>query len=120
MKKNSFDTSDKEDLGKRLDEINKRLGRDVEPKDENQGPKRTGNAGLGLAFRLATEFVSAILVGFAIGYGIDWLAGTTPWVMIFFLLFGFVAGVMNILRVAGEMSGSYELTSAQKNGNLEE
>ena len=100
-----------EDLDKRLADINKRLGRDVKPKDETSRPK---NEGFGNAFKLSSEFISAILVGTIMGYGIDWLLGTLPFAMILFLLLGFVAGVMNVLRSAGEMSGSYELRTDPK------
>ena len=58
-------------------------------------------AGYAIAFRLSTEFVSAIAVGAVIGYGLDWLLGTSPWLMIVFFLLGFVAGVLNVLRSAG-------------------
>lgn len=58
-------------------------------------------AGYAIAFRLSTEFVSAIAVGGFIGYGLDWLLGTSPWLMIVFFLLGFVAGVLNVLRSAG-------------------
>ena len=99
-----FDTGPKEELDKRLRDMNKRLGRDVQKSGE-ESSRKPDSAGYGNAFRLSSEFISAILVGAAIGYGIDWLLGTTPWAMIVFLLLGFVAGVMNVLRAAGEMSG---------------
>ena len=101
----------KEALDKELRSINKRLGRDAEkPANQSQGTSDTANAksGYGIAMRLSSEFISAILVGAAIGYGIDWLIGTKPWAMIVFLLLGFVAGVMNVLRTSGEMSDPYK------------
>ena len=100
-----FDSSAKKDLEQRLQSMNKRLGRDDDAKAAREKAKPP-NAGYGNAFRLSSEFMSAILVGVAIGYGIDWLVGTKPWAMILFLLLGFVAGVMNVLRAAGEMSGT--------------
>lgn len=108
-----FDTSSKDDLEKRLDEMNKRLGRETN-QDKTQDQSRAGNAGMAMGLRLGTEFVSAILVGAIMGYGIDWMIGTTPFAMISFLLLGFVAGVMNVLRASGEMSGSYELNVSKE------
>ena len=96
-------------LARRLDVMNKRLGRDEHGK-EKPPVSSTKNEGFGNAFKLSSEFISAILVGAAIGYGIDWLFGTTPFGMIGLLLLGFVAGIMNVLRASGEMGGSYELT----------
>ncbi len=104
-------------LDQRLDDMNKRLGRDIHAKPEPE-PSKTKNEGFGNAFKLSSEFISAILVGTAIGYGIDWLVGTTPFAMIGFLLLGFVAGVMNVLRASGEMAGSYELSSSKPDSNL--
>jgi len=45
--------------------------------------------GLGRAYRLAAEFVAAILVGLGLGWGADTLFGTTPFGMIILLLLGF-------------------------------
>ncbi len=58
-------------------------------------------AGYAAAFRLSTEFISAVAVGFGLGYLADWALGTTPWLMIVLLLPGFAAGVVNVLRSAG-------------------
>jgi ATP synthase protein I len=60
--------------------------------------------GLGRAYRLAAEFVAAILVGLGLGWGIDWIFGTSPWGMIILLLLGFAAGVVNVVRAAAEMN----------------
>ena len=57
-----------------------------------------------MALRLSTEFVSAILVGAAIGWAIDRFFGVAPWAMIVFLLLGFCAGVVNVLRSAGKLA----------------
>ncbi|HQZ12115.1 MAG TPA: AtpZ/AtpI family protein [Devosia sp.] len=60
--------------------------------------------GLGRGFRLGSEFVAAVVVGAALGWGIDRLFGTTPWGMIILLLLGFAAGVLNVVRAAAEMN----------------
>jgi len=60
--------------------------------------------GMGRAFRFASEFVAAIIVGALVGYGVDALLGTKPWAMIVLLLLGFAAGVLNVMRAAAEMN----------------
>lgn len=60
--------------------------------------------GMGRAFRLASEFVAAIVVGGALGFGVDWLFKTQPWGMIVFILLGFAAGVLNIIRATAELN----------------
>ena len=65
--------------------------------------------GMGRAFRLAAEFVAAILVGLGLGWGIDQLFGTAPWGMVILLLLGFAAGVLNVTRAAAEMNAASAL-----------
>jgi len=72
--------------------------------DEGEGTKGReagGKTGFGYALKMSSEFIAGVLVGAGIGYLIDRLAGTSPWGMIVFLLLGFVAGVLNVLRSAG-------------------
>jgi ATP synthase protein I len=62
--------------------------------------------GAGRAYRLASEFVAAIIVGAALGYGLDLLFGTSPWLLIVLLLLGFAAGVLNVIRAAAELNAA--------------
>src|SRR5438876_1083358 len=57
-------------------------------------------------FRLSTELVAGVLLGAAIGWLIDRWLGISPWGLIVFLLLGFAAGVLNVMRVAGVVPGS--------------
>jgi len=41
------------------------------------------------------------LVGAALGWVLDRWLGISPWGMIVFLLLGFTAGVLNVMRAAG-------------------
>ena len=67
----------------------------------DQGDKSRGMAGFGYAMRLSSEFIAAIIVGAGLGWIIDWAFGITPWGLVVFLLLGFCAGVLNVLRAAG-------------------
>ena len=62
----------------------------------NRPPK----SALGLAFRVAVELVSAVAVGLAIGWGLDYVLDTKPWLMVVFIVLGFAAGVINVYRMA--------------------
>ncbi|PJE30122.1 ATP synthase protein I [Pseudooceanicola marinus] len=56
-----------------------------------------------VGWRMVTELVAGLLLGFGIGYGLDWLIGTAPLLMITFTLLGFIAGVKTMLRSAQEL-----------------
>jgi len=58
-----------------------------------------GGPGVTLGLQAGGEFVAAILLGGAIGWGLDRLLGTKPWLLIVFFLLGTVAGVKNVIRV---------------------
>ena len=60
---------------------------------------------LARGFRLSTELVAGVLVGAFIGWALDKWLGISPWGMIVFLLLGFAAGVLNVIRAAGVSSG---------------
>ncbi len=51
--------------------------------------------------RLSSELVAGVLVGAVIGYVLDRLLGSSPWGFIVFVLLGFAAGVLNVMRAAG-------------------
>jgi ATP synthase protein I len=55
-------------------------------------------SGMSMGMRAGSEFVAAILVGGAIGWGLDWALKTKPAFTIVFFLLGVVAGVWNVIR----------------------
>ncbi|ETA71859.1 MULTISPECIES: AtpZ/AtpI family protein [Mesorhizobium] len=65
------------------------------------GAKAGSAAGYGQAVKLSSEFIAGVVVGAGIGWIIDRMAGTSPWGLIVFLLLGFGAGVLNVMRSAG-------------------
>jgi len=98
---NGRDDPDREgkDLEARLRQLEANLA-ERKPKPEPADGERT-TTGYAQAVKLSSEFIAAVAVGFAIGYGLDRFAGTKPWGMIVFLLLGFCAGVLNVMRSAG-------------------
>ena len=118
MKQEGKEPSDDrvKDIDARLKELNQRMGRSSSG-GTTEKPVRSG---YGHAFRLSSEFISAILVGLVIGYGLDALLGIRPWAMIVFLLLGFVAGVMNVLRAADRMSREEREESSETGADRDE
>jgi ATP synthase protein I len=68
-------------------------------------PASMGNA-MGLAFRVLSEFVAAVIVGAFIGWWIDRVTGTTPAFLVTLLLMGAAAGFWNVYRIAIKPPGS--------------
>ena len=56
-----------------------------------------------IAWRMVTELVVGMILGLAIGYGLDALFGTRPVLLVVFALLGFAAGVRTMLRTAEEV-----------------
>ena len=71
-----------------------------------QQPPSADPSAIARGFRLSTELVAAVLVGAALGWVLDRLLGIAPWGMIVFLLLGFAAGVLNVMRAAGVVPSS--------------
>ncbi|SNY92544.1 ATP synthase protein I [Cohaesibacter sp. ES.047] len=93
-------------LDTRLEQLNAQLStlRSQEDAEQRQQAQRQSNSsGFALAWRLGAEFIAGVLVGGVIGYLIDMWLGWSPWGLIIFLLLGFVAGMLNMLRAAGKL-----------------
>jgi ATP synthase protein I len=101
--------TDEAALSARLQRLGEGLGQArgrVEPPSESPGGDRATTAsGYAKGFRLSSELVGGVLVGAGLGWLIDRLLGIAPWGFIIFLLLGFVAGVLNVMRSAGVASG---------------
>ena len=52
-------------------------------------------------FQLSSELIAGVVVGALLGWGFDRLLSTSPFGLIVFLLLGFTAGVLNVIRSAG-------------------
>jgi ATP synthase protein I len=88
-------------LEERMDQLGAKLASSKKP-DAKETEKESGrNAGYSQAIKLSSEFIAAILVGALIGYVIDLAAPTKPFGLIIFLILGFCAGILNVLRTVG-------------------
>lgn len=87
-----------------LSELDARLRRFREKTAEKSGlngsTPQGSMSGLGIAMRLGTELVAALIVGVGIGYGLDRWLGTAPWFMVVFFFLGSGAGILNVYRMA--------------------
>ena len=89
-------------LSARLQRLGNRLAKASRPSENGSGPRQgTDTSAIARGFRLSTELVAGVLVGAAIGWLLDRWLGISPWGLIVFLLLGFAAGVLNVMRAAG-------------------
>ena len=92
-------------LDHRLSEIQgSRKTRTDQPGD-GSGDGAARASAMALGFRLSSELVAGVVVGAVIGWGFDRLLSTSPFGLIVFVLLGFVAGVVNVVRSAGVAPG---------------
>ncbi|MCY4150618.1 MAG: AtpZ/AtpI family protein [Aestuariivita sp.] len=66
-----------------------------------------------LAWRMVIELVAGLGIGTGIGYGLDYFFGTSPWLMILFLFFGFAAGIQTMMRSAKEVEMKQDLSTQE-------
>ncbi|MBB5571626.1 MULTISPECIES: AtpZ/AtpI family protein [Rhizobium] len=90
----------REQLGAELANKRSALGED----ERGEVRAEESRKGYAQAMKLSSEFIAAIIVGAVLGYLLDRFVGTAPWGMIVFLLLGFCAGVLNVLRSAGKVA----------------
>lgn len=89
-------------LSARLQRLGDRLANVSRPSENVTGPRQTADASaMARGFRLSTELVAGVVIGALIGWLLDRWLGISPWGMIVFLLIGFAAGVLNVMRAAG-------------------
>ena len=73
--------------------------------------------GYSQALKISSEFISAIVVGGLLGYLLDFFLPTKPWGLIIFVLLGFCAGVLNVLRTTGKVSSPHPVDRIGMRGN---
>ena len=86
-----------EDFKTRLKIAKSKIKKQLENDNEKRG------SFMGNAFKLGTELVAAVAVGTIIGFILDTLFDTKPWLIIIFFFLGAVAGLLNVIRAANRM-----------------
>jgi ATP synthase protein I len=102
-------------FGERLKRLEERIeaARGRKPEEERRRSKTEVS---GLGWRLVTELLAGMLIGFTVGYGLDSLLGTLPVFLVVFALLGFAAGVRTMLRSVAEAQGKKRATAVKENG----
>jgi ATP synthase protein I len=88
----------------------KRLGERLHAAGRKSAGPEAEPTSLGIAFRLGTELVSAVIVGTAMGMGIDWAFQhwahfpTRPVGLVVMFFLGALAGIRNVYRTSQQIS----------------
>jgi ATP synthase protein I len=84
-----------EGIGKRLGEVQSRqnVGR-------RQQTSAVNGAAYGQAFKIAAELIAGVIFGGALGWFLDRQFGTLPLLLVVFVMVGFAAGMLNVIRGA--------------------
>ena len=95
--------TDEAALSARLQRLGEGLARQraSETSNDPAGDRAATASGYARGFRLSSELVAGVIVGAGLGWLIDRWFGVAPWGLIVFLLLGFAAGVLNVMRSAG-------------------
>jgi ATP synthase protein I len=101
------------DLGQRLDKVKAQRASDA---DADLDAEMRGR-GMAYGLRMAAELVAAVIVGGAIGYGLDRWLGSTPWLFLLFFLLGFAAGVLNVVRAYEKMQKEFTARTGGRIGH---
>lgn len=83
------------------DDLNDRIARAQAELDARARPRLASTGkGVGVGFKMASDFSAAVIVGLVLGLGVDALFGTSPWGLIVLMMLGFVTGVRNVVVTA--------------------
>ena len=106
-------------LSARLKRLGERLEHSNASRSSDGSASRpaTDHSGFARGFRLSSELVAGVLVGSGIGWLIDKGLGTLPWGMFVFAMLGFAAGVWNVMRQAGVVSGGVPDSTIERREN---
>lgn len=85
----------------RLAALERRIA-ELTPKPRVSGPMGKYEQA-NLAWRMVIELVTGLGLGFAVGFGLDYLLGTKPFLMVLFIFLGLAAGIKTMMRTASEL-----------------
>jgi ATP synthase protein I len=98
---------DREAFKSRAGEIDRRLSEAKARYAPKPDLRQRGQA-MGQGLKIAVELVVGVGFGAIVGWWLDDVLGTRPWLMIVMVLLGFGAGMLNIIRTAQRLQAQAE------------
>ena len=110
MSEHAPEPEDLRALGERIDALKR---------EEAPPPRKTAPTSAEVAIRFGAELLSAVIVGAAIGWGLDWLFGTRPALTIVFFIVGAATGVRNVIVASKDITRRYAEAAAAEEAEKE-
>ena len=85
-----------------IEELSERIRNAKKNTLENESASKDHN-NANIAWRMVIELVSGMLIGFVIGYGLDYFFNSAPFFIITMSLLGFGAGIRTMMKTAAEI-----------------
>lgn len=60
-------------------------------------------SGVGVGLRIVVDLVAGVAAGVGIGWYLDSVLETKPWLLLLFTIVGFCAGLLNVYRTARQL-----------------
>jgi ATP synthase protein I len=98
------DSRDKDSFEQRLAAAQDNARTDRSAPDSPHRSAAAGQSAVNLAMRLGVELVAAMVIAVVIGWGLDKLFHTKPWLMVLMVPVGMAAGLRNLIRAVGPKS----------------
>ena len=86
----------------RLNSLDERLRRARSDEAIRSGEARKDDGGSRLGNRVLAELVGGMVGGALVGLGLDYLFGTTPWLLLALLFIGIANAFRNIIRISSK------------------
>ena len=107
---NEMSAGERAEFRRRLSELDEKLddaqGRRSVEKDQSGRGKVVG-----YGLRMATDIIAAVLVGGGIGWFLDQWLGTSPYLLLIFIVLGLIAGIRNLIRTYRLMTAEFGLNT---------
>jgi ATP synthase protein I len=97
-----------DELDAKLKSISEKIDKIQQHKKQNEVKpihQHDSAKGYSVAMKIVGEFAGCIIVGVLIGIGFDTLFNTKPFLLLIFLILGFIAAFINLIRMGSKKNG---------------
>ena len=89
---------DKNNISNKIEEFQRKYNR------QSKEDEIIKSSAFGLAMRITADLMSGVIIGGIMGWSLDRVFSTSPWLLIVFFILGVFAGISNVIRTANKMN----------------